>query len=59
VFPAAPDGFEDEQPLVLRADGSLRVGDDPGGPEDLRFDAVVDGRPLRAWLSGFPYYRMG
>jgi hypothetical protein len=33
------------------------VGDDPGGPEDLRFDIVVDGRPLRAWLSGFPYYR--
>jgi CubicO group peptidase (beta-lactamase class C family) len=59
VFPAAPDGFEDEQPLVVRADGSLRVGDDPGGPEDLRFDTVVDGRPLRAWLSGFPYYRMG
>ncbi len=59
VFPAAPDGFEDEQPLVLRADGSLRVGDDPGGPEDLRFDTLVDGRPLRAWLSGFPYYRVG
>ncbi|HYN47976.1 MAG TPA: serine hydrolase domain-containing protein [Candidatus Nanopelagicales bacterium] len=59
VFPAAPDGFEDEQPLVLRADGSLRVGDDPAGPEDLRFDTLVDGRPLRAWLSGFPYYRVG
>jgi D-alanyl-D-alanine carboxypeptidase len=57
VFPAAPDGFEDEQRLVPRADGSFRVGDDPGGPEDLRFDIVVDGCPLRAWLSGFPYYR--
>jgi hypothetical protein len=32
------------------------VGDDPGGPEDLRFDIVVDGRPLRAWLSGYPHY---
>jgi hypothetical protein len=37
----------------------LRVGDDPGGPEDLRFDTLVEGRPLRALLSGFPYYRVG
>jgi len=59
VFPAAPDGFADEQPLVPRADGSFGVADDPGDPEDLRFDTVVDGRPLRAWLSGFPYYRVG
>jgi D-alanyl-D-alanine carboxypeptidase len=59
MFPAAPDGFDDEQRLVPRADGSFRVGDDPGSPEDLRFDAVVDGRPLRAWLSGYPYYRVG
>jgi hypothetical protein len=35
------------------------VGGDTGGPEDLRFDVVVDGRPLRAWLSGFAYYRVG
>jgi hypothetical protein len=59
VFAAAPDGFEPEQALVPRADGSFCVGDDPGGPEDLRFDIVVDGRPLRAWLSGFAYYRVG
>lgn len=59
VFPAPPDGFEDEQPLVARADGSFRVGDDPGGPEDIRFDTVVDGTPLRAWLSGVPYHRVG
>ena len=59
MFPAAPDGFKDEQPLVPRADGSFGVADDPGDPEDLRFDTVVDGRPVRAWLSGFPYYRVG
>lgn len=59
VFPAAPDGFKDEQRLVPRADGSFGVADDPAGPEDLRFDTVLDGRPLRAWLSGFPYYRVG
>jgi CubicO group peptidase (beta-lactamase class C family) len=58
VLPTA-DGFEDEQPLVARADGSFRVGDDPAGPEDVRFDTVVDGRPLQAWLSGYPYHRVG
>lgn len=54
-----PDGSEDEQRLVPRSDGSFGVGDDPAGPEDVRFDAVADGRPRRAWLSGFPYYRVG
>jgi len=58
VLPTS-DGFEDEQPLVARADGSFRVGDDPAGPEDVRFDTVVDGRPLQAWLSGYPYHRAG
>jgi CubicO group peptidase (beta-lactamase class C family) len=57
VFPAAPDGFEDEQPLLASPDASFRVGDDPGNPEGLRFDTVADGRALRAWLSGWPYYR--
>jgi hypothetical protein len=33
------------------------VSDDPGNPETLRFDTVIDGRALRAWLSGWPYYR--
>jgi D-alanyl-D-alanine carboxypeptidase len=57
IFAAAPDGFDDEQPLVASPDGSFRVGEDPGNPEGLRFDTVVDGRALRAWLSGWPYYR--
>ncbi|CAN5259892.1 hypothetical protein BH18ACT12_BH18ACT12_15210 [soil metagenome] len=57
IFAAAPDGFDDEQPLVPSPDGSFRVGEDPGNPEGLRFDTVVDGRALRAWLSGWPYYR--
>jgi CubicO group peptidase (beta-lactamase class C family) len=58
VFAAAPDGFEDEQPLLARPDGSYAAGEDPRTPEDLRFDTIVDGRPLRAWLSGSPYYRV-
>jgi D-alanyl-D-alanine carboxypeptidase len=57
IFPAAPDGFDDEQELFPWPDGSFRVGEDPGNPEGLRFDTVVDGRALRAWLSGWPYFR--
>ena len=57
IFAGAPDGFDTEQPLVPSEDGSFRVGEDPGSPEALRFDTVVDGRALRAWLSGWPYYR--
>jgi CubicO group peptidase (beta-lactamase class C family) len=58
VFPAAPDGFEDEQPLVPMARGRYRVGADRLGPERLRFDTVVDGLARRAWLSGWDYYRV-
>jgi hypothetical protein len=59
LFAAAPDGFGDPQPLLAQPDGSFRAGTDPGNPEHLRFDTVVDGRALRAWLSGWPYYRAG
>jgi hypothetical protein len=59
VFPAAPDGFDDEQPLVPTARAaSFRVGADPLGPEHLRFDTPIDGRARRAWLSGWDYYRV-
>ena len=57
VFSSAPDGFDDEAPLVLDGD-VYRVGDDPGNPETLRFDTEVGGRMLRAWLSGWPYFRV-
>jgi D-alanyl-D-alanine carboxypeptidase len=57
IFAGAPDGFDTEQPLIPREGGSFRVGEDPGNPEALGFDTVVDGRALRAWLSGWPYYR--
>jgi CubicO group peptidase (beta-lactamase class C family) len=58
LFSAAPDGFDDQQLLVPEADGSFRVGEDAGNPESLSFDTVVEGRALRAWLSGWPYYRV-
>lgn len=57
TFAAAPDGFDDEQPLFERRDGSFRVGTDRLGPERVRFDTLVAGRALRAWLSGWDYYR--
>jgi CubicO group peptidase (beta-lactamase class C family) len=57
IFAAPPDGFDQEQPLVPSPNGSFRVGQDPKNPESLRFDTVLDGRALRAWLSGWPYYR--
>ena len=38
-------------------DGVFRIGEDDRSPETLRFDAVVQGRALRADYSGCPYYR--
>jgi hypothetical protein len=59
IFAGAPDGFDAEQILVPLDDGSYRVGMDPGNPEAVSFDTVVGGHALRAWLSGWPYYRAG
>jgi CubicO group peptidase (beta-lactamase class C family) len=57
-FPGgAPDGFDEDQPLVPMAGGWFRVGEDRLGPERLRFDTVVDGLTRRAWLSGWDFYR--
>jgi CubicO group peptidase (beta-lactamase class C family) len=56
VFAGAPGSFA-EQPLLRSRDGWFRIGEDPGNPERLRFDAVAEGRALRAWFSGWPYYR--
>jgi D-alanyl-D-alanine carboxypeptidase len=51
IFPAAPDGFADEQPLVPVGDGSFRASSDEASPERVRFEAVVDGKALRVALS--------
>jgi hypothetical protein len=48
------NGMEDG--LVPQGHGLFRVGG-PGSPEWIRFDAVVDGRALRASATGHPYYR--
>ncbi|MDQ3693871.1 MAG: serine hydrolase [Chloroflexota bacterium] len=57
VFPVAPYGFDDEQPLVPLGDGSFRAGADESCPERVRFDVVVDGKALRAALSDGFYER--
>ena len=58
VFPAgAPDGFDDEQPLVPLGEGAFRVGEDEANPERIYFDTVIDGTALRATLSGAAYWR--
>lgn len=46
-----------EEPLTRLPGGAFRVGAE-WSPERLRFDAVVEGRALRANLSGADYYRV-
>ncbi len=50
-----PWGYE--KALVQRGDGLFQVGDDACSPERLRFDTLLDGRAVRANLSGCDYYR--
>lgn len=50
-----PEG--EEQAVVPIEGGSFRVGDKEHSAERLRFDKVIDGRALRANLSGVAYYR--
>jgi CubicO group peptidase (beta-lactamase class C family) len=58
IFATPPDGFDTSQPLNATANGDFQCGDDPENPEHIGFDTVVDGRALRARLSGWPYYRV-
>jgi D-alanyl-D-alanine carboxypeptidase len=54
---ALPDG--DEEPLIPLADGRFRLGGDPESPERVEFTTVIDGRPVRAVVSGWPFDRVG
>jgi CubicO group peptidase (beta-lactamase class C family) len=47
----------DVKPLTRLGDAEFRVGEEEWSPERLRFDAVADGKALRANLSGENYYR--
>jgi D-alanyl-D-alanine carboxypeptidase len=52
-----PEG--DEEPLTPLADGGFRLGDDPDSPERVEFTTVIDGRPVQAVVSGWPFDRIG
>lgn len=47
----------DEEALVPLGAGLFRVGEDERSPERLFFDVVLDGRAIRANLSGCDYFR--
>jgi hypothetical protein len=49
--------LDDVTPLVALPGGIFRVGEKDWSPERLRFDAVLDGRPQRAILSGVDHVR--
>ena len=51
-----PDG--DAAPLTPLPGGGFRIGDDPASPERVEFTTVVEGRPMRAVVSGWPFNRL-
>jgi D-alanyl-D-alanine carboxypeptidase len=48
---------DDVTPMTLLPDGSWRAGEKDWSPERIRFDAVMDGRPMRAIASGVDHLR--
>jgi hypothetical protein len=54
---AAQMAWGDVKPLTPLSEADFRVGEEEWSPERLCFDAVVEGRALRAKLSGETYYR--
>jgi hypothetical protein len=49
---------DDEVPLTPLPDGRFRLGDDPARPDRVHFTAVVEGRPMQAVVSGWPFDRV-
>ena len=49
---------DDGAPLVPLAGGRFRLGDDPASPERVEFTTLVEGRPMRAVVSGWPFDRL-
>ena len=48
----------DQEPLTELEAGGFRLGDDPASPERVQFRAVVEGRPMQAVVSGWPFDRI-
>jgi CubicO group peptidase (beta-lactamase class C family) len=51
-----PEG--ETEPLTPLPGGGFRLGDDPDSPDRVQFQDEVDGRPMRAVVSGWPYDRV-
>jgi hypothetical protein len=49
---------DDEEPLTPLPDGRFGLGDDPASPDRVHFTAVVEGRPMQAVVSGWPFDRV-
>jgi D-alanyl-D-alanine carboxypeptidase len=49
--------LEGTTPLVMRPDGTWRIGAETWSTERMRFDAMIGGRPQRANFSGVDYVR--
>ena len=49
---------DDTEPLTPLPGGGFRLGDDPASPDRVHFTAMVEGRPMRAVVSGWPYDRV-
>lgn len=50
-----PSGIE--QPLISLGEDVFRIGIDPRSPERIKFDMLVDGKAMRAILSGCECHR--
>jgi len=44
--------------LTALAEGGFRLGSDPASPERVHFRAIVEGRPMQAVVSGWPFDRI-
>ena len=51
-----PEG--DAEPLTPLPGGGFRLGDDPASPDRVHFRAEVEGRPMQAVVSGWPFDRV-
>jgi hypothetical protein len=54
------DWFRDRQrrDMVAAGPATFRPSEPDFSPERITFDTIVDGKPLRMFLSGMPMYRM-
>jgi CubicO group peptidase (beta-lactamase class C family) len=48
----------DKEPLTALAEGRFRRGEEPASPERVQFRAIVEGRPMQAVVSGWPFDRI-